>query len=146
MLFRSDLLIVRPSLLVVEIEIKISTSDFRADAKKTWKHGVLKTGTHSYESWGNTFVVDDTRPNYFYYALPDTIFGLVEVPQYAGLLAVHKKMHSLGGYDYEITVSKKAPRLHLGKLIDRQLMQLLRSYDFKYWNNRRLLKNEELAA
>lgn len=55
-----------------EIEIKISRSDFKADFKKERKHLLLSSAKGS--------------PNKFYYACPENLLSIYEIPMYAGLI------------------------------------------------------------
>lgn len=61
----------------------------------------------------NYFTDHYKRPNYFYYAVPDGLIDVSEVPQYAGLIYVRE----LGGF----TIVKKAPKLHEEKYSECQL-------------------------
>jgi hypothetical protein len=149
--WEADLIIVRKSLFTVEVEIKVTVSDFRHDAKKVEKHQALETGMYDWMPWRDQPREQrpHVRPNYFYYALPDSISGKIDVPKYAGLLVVRKRRRSYDGeiwYDYEIEISKKAPRLHNEKLGDKERWQIMRSYDVKYWNNRIKTESKEVAA
>ena len=65
-----------------EVEIKISRSDFKNDTKnKIDKHLLLEGGEKLGKFTGNL-------PNYFYYAVPDGLISVDEVPDYAGLIYV----------------------------------------------------------
>lgn len=96
----TDFLVVQKSGYIYDIEIKISRSDFRADFKKEDKHSILSTG--AYISKHNSFYFKDdkrirvakgqpipkSRPNRFYYAVPEGLIKKSEVPKYAGLLYI----------------------------------------------------------
>jgi len=86
--WESDFLCVSRSGYINEIEIKISRSDFKADAKKVEKHLKLQSGT-------------GMIPHRFYYTTPHNLITADEVPEYAGLI-----------YAPNYTVIKNAPLLH----------------------------------
>jgi len=85
-----DVLSILKSGYIVEIETKISRSDFKADAKKTkWKFFDLR--------------VEGQIPNYFYYACPKDMISKDEIQKYAGLIYVDNGI---------VTVVKRAKILH----------------------------------
>lgn len=92
--WESDLLLLTKSGYWYEFEIKISRHDFKHDFQKKEKHAALQDET----------VVQ--KPNYFYYAVPEGLIELQEIPAYAGLVYIRQ------GYFRTV---KKAPRLHKGK-------------------------------
>jgi hypothetical protein len=72
-----DVLSILKSGLIAEYEVKVSRSDFIADAKKDkWKHHELE--------------IFDNLPNYFYYACPIGLISTEEIPNYSGLVYVSK--------------------------------------------------------
>lgn len=73
--WESDFFCVSASGYAIEVEIKISKSDFKADFKKEMKHLNLVGDNPS-----------ALKPNKFYYACPDGLISLVEIPAYAGLI------------------------------------------------------------
>lgn len=107
--FEADVFMVgRGSMLVTEIEVKVSLSDFKADFKKTSKHYRLKNRTTH----------DHCRiPSYFYYACPNGLISIDLIPEYAGLIYVNEN-----GSTIEI---KKAPKLHDNKVEFKVLMGML---------------------
>jgi len=96
--WESDLLILTQSGYWYEYEIKISRADFKNDFKhKADKH--IKYLQN----------VEYTRkPNYFYYAVPENMISIDEVPEYAGLIYVTE----YGSY----RIIKHAPKLHKEKV------------------------------
>lgn len=95
-----------------EFEIKMSRSDFKADAgkeRRTWdfsqpptterKHDLLAAG-------------DERGPNTFYYVTPKGLLQLEEIPVWAGWIEVGRDPNS--NYPFE-RVQKPAPRLHQKK-------------------------------
>lgn len=91
--FNPDIFIITKSLLAIDVEIKVSKSDFKADFKKGVKHLYLKNGI--------------SKQAYFYYAVPFGLIKLEEIPKYAGLIYVDGN---------RVEVIKKAPRLHNKKI------------------------------
>ena len=82
--WESDYLAVTKSMLAYEVEIKVSKADFNNDFKnKQDKHLLFEDG-----SMIGRFPKGSSMPNYFYYAVPDGLINVDEVPDYAGLLYV----------------------------------------------------------
>lgn len=150
--WESDFFSLTKSGYTIEVEIKISRSDFFADFKKTDKHEVFKNSSAKTQiikrrnnegyNWG---YVDgkhkkldglacqfdycsppEKLPNRFFYACPEKLIKPEEVPNYAGLIYIND-----GGF---ATVIKKAPLLHKHKP-DLQ-KTLLSKYYHKYENLR----------
>jgi hypothetical protein len=132
----------------IEVEIKISRSDFRKDALKYRKHEILNrvankgvqqipfphkkdkyahistwddvslTGQNSSINWFD--VKKDPVPNKFYYAAPQGLLDIDEIPDYSGLIQVYNTG--------ELLIVKKAPIIHNVKhSIDHILLKKL------YW-------------
>jgi hypothetical protein len=123
--WEADLLTFTRSNFIHEFEIKLNIYDFRADAKKNWKHQLLATpGRHI--------------PNYFWYATSEFE---IEPPKYAGWIKIFNK----AGY-WNIRVLKEAPRLHSNKATDRQIRAASRIISHhlrrEYWNH--LIKMEQV--
>ena len=129
--WESDKLIETRSGLFYEFEIKISRSDFKNDFKKKDKHIILEGGqTHlpifetlnpiyqkMYEK--NYLVSNFKKPNYFYYAVPDGLITVDEVPEYAGLIYI---IPDDGDYHFTwFRIAKQAPKLHNVKYSDDDL-------------------------
>lgn len=116
-----DIIGVRKSGFVDEIEIKLSKSDFLADFKKSKghsgsKHYHIKNGTHFC--------------NYFSFLLPEHLVEECKIPFYSGLY-VFKHWDGKEGYVEEI---KKPPRLHSRKISDRNKYEIARKATYKYWD------------
>lgn len=89
----ADVLSMLKSGYIVEFEVKISRSDFRADAKKTkWKFYDLRMERHI--------------PNYFYYVCPKDLIDKSEIQDYAGLIYIDQD---------NIQIIKRAKILHRHK-------------------------------
>jgi hypothetical protein len=95
-----------------EFEIKVSRADFKNDFKnKNYKHDLLSNGDakHTYNLWKKGRKTNETYdrivlPNRFYYACPEGLIQINEVPIYAGLIYI-----SESGKYIEI---KPAPLIH----------------------------------
>lgn len=121
--WESDILFFTNSNYTYEIEIKISRADYKNDLKKTAKHDYLKDQTKK------------NKPNYFYYAVPENLIGLNEVPSYAGLIYITK-------YSYRIV--RDAPKINKEKL-DTNKLNLVDKFYYNFLNVRNeliLLKNQ----
>jgi len=89
-----------------EVEVKITKSDFKADFKKP-RH---KKYTEYFSK------KEGFCPNCFYYAVPERMISVGDVPEYAGLIYVNKTGNSY--------VVKRAPYIHRNKLnLDRILKE-----------------------
>ena len=90
-MFEMDVLSILKSGNIVEIKVKSSRSDFKADAKKIDKWNFFSNR------------VETQIPNYFYYACPSGMIKKNEIQDYAGLIYVEKEA---------CTVIKRAKILH----------------------------------
>lgn len=100
--WESDVFILKNNGYIIEVEIKISVSDFKADVKKTVKHETLVNGIY--------------KPNKFFYCVPESLVDKIDIPKYAGLLVVST---TKGIYTH-----KEAPFLHKNKLdVDGKIAQ-----------------------
>ena len=135
--WESDKLIMTRSDMLYEFEIKISRSDFKADFKKKDKHVILEgieEFVPSYDKildrWKSLHeeyykVSHYKKPHYFYYAVPEGMIDVSEVPEYAGLIYVLPE----GKYETKdgkwcsdgIYVVKPAPKLHNNKYTNDEL-------------------------
>lgn len=129
-----DLLSVTPAGFIVEHEIKISRSDFKADRRKIEKHSCLSKMS----------LFDDASdadghccPNYFFYVVPKELIKTEEVPDYAGLIYVGEKS---GWCD----IVKNAPRLHKEKIDLPVALKLASKMMVRYWKMRLAGGNEDL--
>ena len=140
--WESDKLIETRSGLIYEYEIKVSRSDYKNDFKnKKDKHVILEGKEEhipSYEEYKKRFAhygsdIGDKyyrtenfkKPNYFYYAVPEGMIDVSEVPSYAGLVYVlpeGKHLTKDGNWcSTGIYVVKQAPKLHGTKYTDEEL-------------------------
>jgi len=94
-----DVFSISTSGLLYEFEVKISKSDFKADAKK--------------KKWIKYNIPDiHSTPNYFSYACPKDIISLDSIPKYAGPYYFHKG---------ELTEVRKPKRIHNSKPIQKTI-------------------------
>lgn len=142
-----DFFAISSSGYAVEVEVKVSRSDFFADFKKEEKHRlfnnhkktVIVESKYPFQPFlrrrqelsidGEFMIGDHSQvyfcnpanrlPNKFYYAVPRDLISLAEVPPYAGLF------YYQGGM---LTEVKRAPFLH--KVINDKKDTLLQKY---YW-------------
>lgn len=119
--WESDVFLQKQNSYTYEIEIKISRTDFKADAKKTVKHSILSKGEFTSGTYTHKW---ERRPNRFYYAVPEGLITTDEVPAYAGLIYISET----GG----LTVVKQAPFIHKEKL---RLETTLCEKFYYYWRN-----------
>lgn len=129
-----DLMGIRHSGYVDEIEIKLSRSDFLADFKKTvnirceryfdemrqcnmdWKvkakHKALAEGLN--------------HCNYFSFLMPSELAEKCEIPEYAGLYTFD------GQFLKEV---KKPPKLHRRKISESMKYNIARKLAYRFWEN-----------
>jgi len=107
-----DILIIKPSGYAIEVEIKMSVSDFKADMKK--KHSHI-----------------NEKLRQLYYAMPENVFDACkhDIPDYAGVLIL---------YNYDnferVKELKYAPKKEARKLTIEEQNKLMRTGIMKYWN------------
>jgi len=148
--WESDFFSVTKSGYLYEVEVKISKSDFAADFIK-FKHKL-------FEGRNQTEVVKDAKykyskrwkkevrrapekkinpqeinmPNKFFFACPEGLLTVDEIPEYAGLIYVN---------EFSATVIKQAPTLHKRKENIKEL--LFSKYQWGYVNAKDDLYNLE---
>jgi hypothetical protein len=112
-----DLLCIRRSGFMDEVEIKRTMSDFRADFKKTSRHHLNK---HQQLAQGNT------PANYFWFLMTEELADKVkdEIPDHCG---VYIKQRSF------VRELKKAPRLHKNKVSQTTRIHLGEKMMHRYW-------------
>lgn len=134
--WESDKLIETRSGLIYEFEIKVSKADFKNDFKKKDKHLILEgkdIEENVYEMIDGKYQLTHQirnstdkykRPNYFYYALPEGLITVEEVPEYAGLIYVlpYNDINKDGKFVWGgFYIAKQAPKLHSTKYTDDDL-------------------------
>ena len=127
----ADLYIIRPSGYAVEVEIKISKSDFLADFKK--KHNHNDKGNHISE---------------FYYAIPIKLYDecVNLIPKDAGILVCEKYYDDIMDRTYiNVRTKRKAIRIkNAKKLTEKEISQISRLGSMRIWNlKNRIIKLQE---
>ncbi|WP_186369721.1 hypothetical protein, partial [Yersinia aldovae] len=119
----SDLLCIRPSLFIDEIEIKISKSDYLADFDKEVMFkddNYLRVNKHKAAADGLLGC------NRHYFLMPIELAEQIEVPNHCGLLGV-----TSGRW---IRTIKSAPMLHKRKATLEMIYRASAAASSKYWN------------
>lgn len=143
----TDFLVVKDNGIILDIEIKVSLSDFKADFKKK-KHEILKNGfivlKGMYSRIENDIrvwykqgdIINLERPNRFYFCVPEYLLDKVKdlLPDYAGLFYVTE----FGG----IRKYKEAKLLHKEKRLKEIESVLCRKFYYSYLE----LKQKSLNA
>jgi hypothetical protein len=129
-LWESDFFCISTSGYAIEVEVKISKSDFKADFKKTDKHCIVKNGNDIHN-------VKQFRPNRFYYCCPEGLIDKNEVPEYAGLLYYHEEVSE---YNQELWGTIK--EIKTSKFIHKEKFDLSKRLLSKYYYMAMDLKND----
>lgn len=132
-----------------EVEVKHSAADFRADFEKAYtfkKHDVLRwkfTGEkpipkQASNPWQNKNTLEALRPpNYFWFALPESLLSKVEIPDYAGVL-IRKPMDGDGGLWRRqgggLWKHREAPRLHSEKASPAFIADVGRALEYRLYD------------
>lgn len=141
--WESDYFCITASGYTIEVEVKISKSDFKADAKKAQKHFILKNAmkemvTMPGQTFGNisqVYFIKPRTPNKFYYCCPEGMIKPDEVPEYAGLLYYRQVPDDKNEHTYNSIVQvHPAKFLHKNKPDLSKL--LLNKYYYLYLNLR----------
>lgn len=118
--WESDYLVVTQSMLAYEVEIKVTRADFKNDlSHKKDKHLLFEDG-----SMIGRFPKGSSMPNYFYYAVPDGLINVDEVPGYAGLIYLQP---------WGITFVKQAKKLTDEKF-NPEKMKLVDKFYYNMWS------------
>jgi hypothetical protein len=133
--WESDVISITRTDFVHEFEIKISRADFKADAKKDRARWLVDPVIR--RDWlDGVHERPVKRPNYFHYVVPKGLIEPGEVPEYAGLIYVNKLPQRFALSWLINTVVKEPKRLHSEKIDGRQLAQLARAVNIRYWRQR----------
>lgn len=121
-----DLMAIRKSGYIDEIEIKLSVADFRNDFNKT----VLVLNNNRYQRITKHCLLKEGKllANYFYYLMPKKLYEKVkdEIPDYAGVYC----------HDGLPMLLREAKLLHKNKVTESIIMHSLISVSFRYWRLR----------
>lgn len=121
--FECDILEITKSMYAYEYEVKISVSDFKADAKKKGKF-------------------DMPRTNYFYYIVPKDLISVDMLPDYAGLIYCETitcgyNTKERGEYSVDkiyFDIVKSAPKLKKEKFEETRFKYLLEKVYYRFIN------------
>lgn len=132
----ADLLAVDNTRQVIEVEIKVSISDLRADRKKEKHEYFRKLHGMPYKQKKNRYFGDirlreplEYPTHLFYYAFPEELINSAtpicdDLFPYAGILYPSVSVYGYGEHKYErnfVAVKKKAKPLHNGKISLKQI-------------------------
>ena len=132
-----DIMGLRRSGYIDEVEIKLSKSDFGADFKKK----VMVMGDEKFSSRGGDYhkyseilkhdALQKGLPpcNYFSFLMPKSLADKCEIPHYTGLYVYHDTECGRG----RIVEIKKAPLLHKRKIDDVKKYEVGRKMAYRYW-------------
>jgi hypothetical protein len=131
--WEADLLTINASGYSHEYEIKLSKADYMRDRRKEEKHTCLLS---SYETYcRNKNWIENQNQNYFYYV---TYQFEIDPPAWAGWVYVEeKKYHDQSRLRMEI--KHKAPKLHAGKMGERQIEHIAHLLSYRLENAYRRL-------
>jgi len=135
--YEMDLMCIRKSGYVEEVEIKRSVADFRNDFKKTARDKLIGPSRYAYNmDRGRLYEYRDRNKhemlaaglllaNRFSFLIPEEIQDKCEIPEYAGLyvLTADSRIHQV----------KTANELHKNKIDEKLLLQIGRKMMFRYW-------------
>lgn len=130
-----DLVGIRRSRYLDEIEIKLSKSDFKADFKKMVAVGEMPNWQEKLKH--EALAMGELPCNYFSFLLTEELVDACEIPDYSGLYVydVDKRGRSL------IREIKKPPLLHKNKASDNLKADIGQKMIFRYW---RMMLNKKL--
>jgi hypothetical protein len=116
-----DLLVATASRKLYEIEIKVSYADLKADAKKEYKHAILKAGSKKISK--------------FYYAITPAVEKKLrekplDLPAHAGIILVEFAPR------FKATVIKPAEDHKAERLSNAQYFKLMRLGCMRQWSGR----------
>lgn len=123
-----DILVVTNAGYATEYEIKLSVSDFRADFNKA-KHARMATPL-------NPALRERWMPTRFFFAVPEGLVPLADVPSYAGLMEFRIVGRRLRPTTPVETIVRPAPRLRPEKVPDRMIQHMQRTAYYRFWNER----------
>lgn len=135
-----DILAVTKALFMYEYEIKVSVSDFKADAKKGGEMSWGQGGRVRLQTKHEKLAAGDKKgPSNFWFIVPDNLIAVEDIPDFAGLIYAVD-----GNHGVRLIEQKKAPRLHKHKMERIELDRIRRNLYWRYWNLR--LKHERVTT
>lgn len=126
--YECDLYTVNVNHFSTEYEIKKTVADFKRDFNKNnhcfnWEEKRRNTETK------HELIESGKRTNRFYYVVPETILGLIEIPKYAGLITFDPN----NNWSYFETI-KKAPRLHPNPIDQDDITKIVKKLNYRHYS------------
>ena len=130
-----DIMAIRKSGFVDEIEVKLSKPDFLADFKKTVNidvepyFGAVKTYNVTFEEKNKHECIEKglNHCNYFSFLMPEELVEKCEIPEYSGLYTFN---------DRWVKEVKKPKKLHNRKISIELKYQIARKLAFRFWQDK----------
>lgn len=130
----------------VEYEIKLTRSDFKADAQKVkedyvWKDGKRERGPDGWllretlNKHDRLAMADERGPSRFYYVTPPDLLQPGDLPPWAG----HIVFNPLNPVYRATSIEVDAPRLHRKKVEQAVKVQAWRAGYYRFWRQRETL-------
>ena len=127
----------KPAGLGVEYEVKLSRSDFKADAKRkierySCRAAAVVVRRHKHTELETKSV---NGPSRFWYVMPLNLVTIEEVPTFAGLMWV-TATKAFGRKYVTLTIVRQAPLLHREKVAQAKIDHAKSIFYYRYWNRR----------
>lgn len=108
-----DIMLIMPSGISSEFEVKLTKADFKNDAKKQIHHFRVHSGNKL------EYVLQGGLTNYFYYILPEELIPILEndIPSKFGICYLEKGKYVNNDY-YSFHYHRQATQLHKNKIFD----------------------------
>lgn len=122
----------------VEWEVKLSRSDFFADAKKKGHHiwirhpirqGIKNRWLPAETKHQRLADGDNEGPSRFFFVVPEGLISADELPEWAGLCILDAEREW-------VRIERPAPRLHNYKVEQSTIVNMYRSCYWRYWTQR----------
>lgn len=144
--YECDVFSITKAGFMVEHEIKLSASDFRADAAKARERFERKPGGQWFD---RTTIVEKKHdllaakspngPSRFWYVMREGLVSITEVPDWAGVIYLEAKR----GYMRTFWVERDAPKLHSVKVRESVSKHALGVMYWRYWHLRTSMKADD---
>ena len=132
---------------MTEHEIKLTVADFRADAEKTRRlYGPTWMPSRAVRKVDRLEKSDPRGPRRFWYVVPVGLIEKADVPEWAGLKVVERRVGTITGWVYEV---KPAPELHRVKCDPKVVEHARGVLYYRFWaeveRNATLLNKADMA-
>lgn len=146
--YECDLLVVTPDLRIIDVEVKISRADLKADAKKDkWWHRGFGNWDSTGCRWETPLPTAHQWPPKIwkhYYAMPAEIWKpelLENINVNSGILLLKEQVG--GGADIVVRVERQAkPNRAAGKISPAEAIDIARLASLRMWESYKLLESE----